>query len=84
MDRPTGSDADKECTMTINAFGGQGGYPIPIIPIPVTVTDDEVDARADEEQESTHAEVEEEAEVVARFDDPDVEAAIEDLKGGGA
>lgn len=73
----------KEHTMTTSGFPGQGGHPVPLVPIAV---DDEnkVNPRVDDTHDATADEVSEESGVVAGLDDPEVDAAIEKLRGEGA
>jgi len=69
--------------MTTNAFGGQGGYPVPVVPAAIkgdlgATPDDD-----DEPRDATEAEVNEEAAVAENIDSAENDAAIENLKADG-
>lgn len=65
--------------MTTNAFGGQGGYPVPIVPV-VAGERDDVNNPEDEPRDASRGEVKEEAAVAENIESPENDAAIENLK----
>lgn len=75
---PIRNDAEED-TMTTNAFGGQGGYPVPLVPVNLK-EDQDVNPHADEPGDATEEEVNEEAAVTESIESPENDAAIENLK----
>lgn len=68
--------------MTTNAFGGQGGYPVPLVPVNLT-EDQDVNPHADQPRDASGEEVNEEAAVAENIESAESDAAIENLKPGG-
>jgi hypothetical protein len=77
---PIRNDAEED-TMTTNAFGGQGGYPVPLVPVNLK-EDQDVNPHADEPRDATKDEVNEEAAVAENIESSESDAAIEILKPG--
>ncbi|MBI9113524.1 hypothetical protein [Sanguibacter suaedae] len=65
--------------MTTNSVG-TGSYPVPPVPVTRNTRDADADAVEPDPEEATTGEVAEERDVVANLDDPEVAAAIEDLR----
>jgi len=65
--------------MTTNAFGGQGGYPVPLVPVNLK-EDQDVNPHADEPRDASKEEVNEEAAVAENIGSAESDAAIENLK----
>lgn len=65
--------------MTTNAFGGQGGYPVPLVPVNLE-EDQDVNPHADEPRDASEEEVNEEAAVTESIESPENDDAIENLK----
>ena len=65
--------------MTTNAFGGQGGYPVPVVPAAIK-GDLGATPEGDEPRDATEAEVNEEAAVAEGIKSPENDAAIENLR----
>lgn len=65
--------------MTTNAFGGQGGYPVPLVPVNLK-EDHDLNPHADEPRDASKEEVNEEAAVAESIESPENDAAIENLK----
>jgi len=72
------NDAEED-TMTTNAFGGQGGYPVPLVPVNLK-EDQDASPHADEPRDASKEEVNEEAAVAESIESPENDAAIENLK----
>jgi len=68
--------------MTTNAFGGQGGYPVPLVPVNLK-EDQDVNPHADEPRDASEDEVNEEAAVAENIESAESDAAIENLKADG-
>ena len=68
--------------MTTNAFGGQGGYPVPLVPVNLK-EDQDVNPHADEPRDASEEEISEEAAVTESIESPENDAAIENLKADG-
>ena len=68
--------------MTTNAFGGQGGYPVPVVPAAIK---GDLGAKQDDDEarDATEAEVNAEAAVAENIDSAENDAAIERLKADG-
>lgn len=66
--------------MTTNAFGGQGGYPVPLVPVNLK-EDQDVNPHADEPRDASEEEVNEEAAAAERIRSTESDVAIETLKG---
>ncbi len=77
---PIRNDAEED-TMTTNAFGGQGGYPVPLVPVNLK-DDQDVNPHADEPRDASEEEVNEEAAVAENIESAESDAAIENLKPG--
>lgn len=75
---PIRNDAEED-TMTTNAFGGQGGYPVPLVPVNLK-EDQDVNPQADEPRDASEEEVNEEAAVAENIESAESDAAIESLK----
>ena len=75
---PIRNDAEED-TMTTNAFGGQGGYPVPLVPVNLK-EDQDVNPHADEPRAASEEEVNEEAAVAENIESAESDAAIENLK----
>ena len=69
--------------MTTNAFGGQGGYPVPLVPV-VEGERNDVNPHVDELRDAPEEEVKEEAAVAESIESGENDAAIERLKADGA
>lgn len=65
--------------MTTNAFGGQGGYPVPLVPVNLK-EDQDVNPNADEPRDATEEEISEEAAATESIESSENDAAIENLK----
>ena len=67
--------------MTTNAFGGQGGYPVPLVPVNLK-EDQDVNPHADEPRDASEDEINDEAAVAENIESPQNDAAIAKLKPG--
>lgn len=65
--------------MTTNAFGGQGGYPVPVVPAAIK-GDLGAQPEDDEPRDATEAEVNEEAAVAGNIDSAENDEAIDNLR----
>jgi hypothetical protein len=66
-------------TLTTNAFGGQGGHPVPLVPVNLEKAQD-VNPHADEPRDALEEEVNEEAAVAKNIESSESDAAIEQFK----
>jgi len=65
--------------MTTNAFGGQGGYPVPLVPVNLK-EDQDVNPHDDEPRDASEEEVNEEAAVAEKIESAESDAVIRRLK----
>ncbi|WPF82665.1 hypothetical protein SANBI_000276 [Sanguibacter sp. 4.1] len=65
--------------MTTNAFGGQGGYPVPLVPVNLK-EDQDVNPHADEPRDASEEEVNEEAAVAENIESAESDAAFKNLQ----